>query len=121
MQKRKTRIYISGPITGTTDYMERFEEVEKLLVSMDYDVINPAKVNASLPTSCSWQEYMALCYSMMHISDAIFLLENWTKSKGAVVEHNYMAKKNAPMVFQDKSKSEEEIKAIVEAHIKKLI
>ena len=41
------KIYISGKITGTTDYIKRFERAEKAI--SNYIVINPAKVNAQLP------------------------------------------------------------------------
>ena len=43
------KIYISGAITGTDDYMERFEKAEKELTDKGYSVLNPAKVNAQLP------------------------------------------------------------------------
>ena len=41
------KIYISGKITGTTDYIQRFGRAEKAL--SNYIVINPAKGNAQLP------------------------------------------------------------------------
>ena len=50
------KIYISGKITGTTDYIQRFERVEKAL--SNYIVINPAKVNVQLPIETMWKEYM---------------------------------------------------------------
>ena len=48
-KKQTEHIYISGPITGTSDYMKRFEKAEKELTENGYSVINPAKVNAMLP------------------------------------------------------------------------
>ena len=41
------KVYISGPITGTTDYMERFSEAQKHIESLGYSVINPALVNST--------------------------------------------------------------------------
>ena len=52
------KIYISGKITGTTDYIQRFERAEKALSK--YIVINPAKVNAQLPIETTWEEYMQM-------------------------------------------------------------
>ena len=46
-KKQTEHIYISGPITGTSDYMERFEKAEKELIENGYSVINPAEVNAA--------------------------------------------------------------------------
>lgn len=45
------RIYISGPITGTTDYKERFAVAEEKLKANGYEVVNPAKLAAALPES----------------------------------------------------------------------
>ena len=44
------RIYISGPITGTTDYKQRFEETEKKLKETfpDADIVNPVKITIML-------------------------------------------------------------------------
>ena len=56
-------IYISGKITGTDDYLERFEAAENHLNNSDIlDVINPAKVNSFLP-ELSYSQYikMSLC------------------------------------------------------------
>lgn len=44
------KVYISGPITRTSDYMERFNEAQKYLESKGYSVVNPALVNSNLPT-----------------------------------------------------------------------
>ena len=41
-KKQTEHIYISGPITGTSDYMKRFEKAEKELTENGYSVINPA-------------------------------------------------------------------------------
>ena len=57
------KIYISGKITGTTDYMKRFESAEKAL--SNYIVINPAKVNAQLPIQTTWEEYMQMSMTML--------------------------------------------------------
>lgn len=48
--KNKIRVYISGKITGTDDYIERFQEAEKRINDlMDVDVINPAKICSMIP------------------------------------------------------------------------
>ena len=49
------KIYISGAITGTDDYMERFVKAEKELTENGYSAINPAKVNAQLPEDTSYE------------------------------------------------------------------
>ena len=47
------KIYISGAISNTDDFMERFAKEEKELTEQGWSVINPAKVNAQLPEDTS--------------------------------------------------------------------
>ena len=45
-----TRIYISGAITGTVNYMERFAEAEKLLTKKGLHSYKPGKDQRPTPT-----------------------------------------------------------------------
>ena len=38
------KIYISGKITGTTDYMDRFGNKQRELEQKGYEVVNPALI-----------------------------------------------------------------------------
>lgn len=80
------RIYISGAITGTTDYMERFAQAEADLTKAGYDVVNPAKVNAQLPEGTSYEDYMKISLCMLETCDYIYILRGWQHSKGANME-----------------------------------
>ena len=81
------KVYISGPISGTDDYMERFDRAERFLRSMGYDIVNPAAENAKLPEGTSWEIYMGESLKMLCSCDAIYLLRNWMLSKGAKLEY----------------------------------
>ena len=83
------KIYISGAITGTDDYMERFAKAENELTEQGYSVVNPAKVNAQLPEDTSYEEYMKMCFCMLDICEAIFMLKGWSKSCGSNREYWY--------------------------------
>lgn len=85
------KVYISGPITGTKDYLERFERIEiaLALVHQGVEIINPAKVNANLPKSTTWEEYMRMSLCMLGMCDGIYMMEGWQQSRGATLEYAY--------------------------------
>lgn len=83
------RVYISGKITGTTDYMERFAKIEDYLKSKGHEVVNPAKVNANLPETFTHAEYMWVSIAMLNCCDAIYMMNGYEDSKGAMEELNY--------------------------------
>lgn len=85
-KKQTEHIYISGPITGTSDYMERFEKAEKELIENGYSVINPAKVNAMLPEDATWEEYIKVSLTLLSICTGVYMMPGWRESRGAVLE-----------------------------------
>lgn len=94
------KIYISGPITGTTDYMERFESCEKRFRGMGYEVINPAKVNACMPESTTWKEYMRMSFTMLEQADTIYMMRGWEDSPGARAELAFAWKYQKNIVYE---------------------
>ena len=80
------KIFISGPVSGTTDYMERFGNAQKYLESLGHSVINPVLVTSNLPEDTTQKEYMSLDLTMLFMCDAIYMLNGYGKSKGALAE-----------------------------------
>ena len=95
-----SKIYISGPITGTTDYMERFEKAENYLKSKGYSVVNPAKVNAQMPEDTTYEEYMKMSFTMLDMCQCIYMLEGWHKSTGANRELGYAMAKDMTIIHE---------------------
>ena len=87
------KCYISGPITGTTDYVERFnfaaEQVKRLYP--DFQIINPVELCINLPVETSWKEYMDVCLKALNECTHIMMMDGWEFSKGATVEY-YIAR-----------------------------
>ena len=96
----KTRIYISGKITGTDDYIERFEFAERELAFEDYETVNPATMLSLLPPSTTHAEYMHVSYALLDVCDGIYLIVGWRDSKGAVLEHDYALGKGLMVLYE---------------------
>lgn len=83
------RVYISGAITGTDDYMERFKETEDRLAKEGMSVINPARINSNMPEDTTYEEYMSVAFCLLDMCDAIYMMNGWQKSCGANREYGY--------------------------------
>jgi len=68
------------------------------LKAQGYETINPALVNASLPESTTYWEYMKMDYTMLDIADAIYMMTGWEKSKGACIEYGYAQAKDKKII-----------------------
>ena len=94
------KVYISGPITGTSDYMERFKRAEELLLKIGDIPVNPAAVNSSLPEQTEYEEYMNMSITMLDMCDEIFMMNGWEKSCGANREYGYALAKGKIILFE---------------------
>lgn len=103
------RVYISGPITGTDDYQERFKKAEEYLRRQGYEVINPARVNGQMP-ELKWEEYMNMSMTMLSLCDMIFMLRGWKESQGAKLEHEYASNGSIHTIYEKEEMYEQTVK-----------
>lgn len=94
MKLSEMKVFISGPITGTDDYKERFAYAEELLEQTGCIPVNPVKATEHLPTNTSWEEYMNITLPLLKQCDGIYMLKDWRKSDGAVIEYIWACRTN---------------------------
>lgn len=101
------KVYISGSITGTKDYQKRFARAEDYLRQQGFEVINPAKVLEPLPVSTTWEEYMKITIVLLEQCDMVFMLKNWKKSNGAVLEQEHASNLGIHTIYEKEAMYEQ--------------
>ena len=80
------KIYISGKISGIEEEaLELFAKAESELQYEGFATVNPMKLNHQHDKS--WHSYMREGVKALCKCDIIYMLSNWTDSKGAIIEH----------------------------------
>ena len=97
----KKVVFISGKITGTNDYLDRFCVAQLRLLHMGYAVINPATVGVYLPKNSPYGLYMDVSLAMLRHADAIYMLSGWKDSGGAKIEYAQAMKQGIEILFED--------------------
>lgn len=82
--------YLSGPITGNSDYEKQFAQAAEALTRKGYDVINPAALNQAIPlTKLSYARIMEIDLLLLSMADFLVQLPGWESSVGANRELSY--------------------------------
>ena len=101
------KIYIAGKITGEdrTAVMEKFDAVSYKLVKAGHLPFNPSV----LPDyeEVDHEDYMHICFAMIDICDAIYMLKDWQTSVGARAELQYAAERKKQIMYEDENTREE--------------
>lgn len=81
------KIYIAGKITGIEDQaVALFDGAARWLSGRGYEAVNPMLLGHDHDQR--WESYMKVCLKALIDCDAIYLIDNWRDSRGAVVEYN---------------------------------
>ena len=93
------KIYISGKISGIEKEAERlFSDAEAKLISEGNNPVNPMTLNHQHDKS--WHSYMKEDVKALCDCDAIYMLSNWTDSKGAIIEHTIAMYLGLKVIYQ---------------------
>jgi len=98
LTKKTLIVYIAGPISDVENgNREAFFRAEQLLKQLGHIVLNPH----CLPVGLTEFQYMDICLAMLRSADAIYLLDNWQNSSGAIVEFELAKKLGLPEITGD--------------------
>ena len=101
-------IYVSGKITGTSDYVARFSTVEDKLIAEGYEVLNPVREGKRLEHCLetekpTWVQYMKYAIATMMKADYIYMMSGWKQSKGARLEHFLSRVLNYNIIYEEQA------------------
>ncbi len=106
----KKVIYVSGKYTaGKTKKQTVSENIDKArkvsikLWNKGFAVLTPHLNTAGFETeksiTATYDDFIAGDLAFIDGMDALFMLDNWKESKGAVIEHEYAFKKGVPIFY----------------------
>lgn len=99
-------IMIIGPITGIGNYQRNFGYAEGELNGLypHAHVLNPCALDMSgLP----WADCMKITLMMLKVCDAVYVLQGFENSKGAMREYDAAARYHKKILFQEVKSHEE--------------
>lgn len=91
------KIYISGPINGQCNYVDRFAAAEELLRSGGYDVVNPTEDAELKP---NMDNYIDRSFELLKDCDGIYMLEGWEESAEASTEFEFAKEHKLTICFE---------------------
>ncbi len=101
LQLVRYKIYIAGKVTGLP-YRETFNKflaAEELLKSLGQEVINPMRI---VPPNDTWQNAMRLCMASLCKCNAIYLLDDFKESRGAMIEYEIANQLGFKLINQER-------------------
>lgn len=84
----KPVVYISGGITGVVDYEKSFEAARLELHKRGFAVLDPSTFKPTGYETFTWQQWIDYdLWVLRKYADSVFFLQGWSKSRGAIREH----------------------------------
>lgn len=94
------KIYIAGKISGLnrSNVIQKFEAAQKSLSKKGHQVFIPCVLPAY--EEVSHEDYLHICYAIIDVCDAVYMLSDWKQSEGARLEYEYAIENNKQIIFQ---------------------
>ena len=96
-------IYLSGPISGTTDYFQRFLDAENEVKANGDKPINPVRIMKGLE-HLEYEDMLKIDKKFIELCDGIYMLLGWRDSHGASIERNYAIAAGKMIQYQHEPK-----------------
>ena len=95
------KVYIAGKITGLDREVTnaKFDYAKQFLEQQGHEVLIPTVL--PVLTSMSQENYMHICFAMIDVCDAVFMLSDWQQSIGARMELQYAADHRKEILYED--------------------
>jgi hypothetical protein len=92
------KIYISGPITGKPNgnVLGFSEASAQILIAGNYP-LNP--LLNGLPPDAPWEAHMRADIKMICDADAVQMIDGWSESRGARIEHGIALSLGIPILY----------------------
>ena len=94
------KVYISGRITGDVLFFPKFAAAEERLQAAGFKAINPAAIQPANWATATWADYMKADIKKLMTADAIFMLKDWRRSRGARLERRLAKKLNIAVYYE---------------------
>ena len=100
------KIYIAGKITGMerAETVAKFEKARAALAAQGHSVFVPTVLPEC--DDVPHEDYLHICFAMIDICDAIYMLSDWQQSIGARHECQYAADWGKRILYQDEATRE---------------
>lgn len=106
------KIYVSGAVTGVTDYTGKFYNktfrLNKKNNQYGLYFIDPVEMNSQFDKLGVYSEpigydnFMKLCYTELELCDGIYLMNGWRESFGANRELGFAIGQKKKIFFEEK-------------------
>jgi hypothetical protein len=94
------RIYISGPIEGQSDYVERFAKAEAELYAAGYEICNPVDLYGEMMPGTTKEELIDASLKLLTDCDGIYMLDGWEISTIPSLEYKTAVDLKKMIIFE---------------------